>query len=114
MMTSGLSSSKVQFFPGQKEAAGRLFEPGGIFDQILAGGPNVRTEQAGARGTQNAQRAFAARGQEGSGLEARAISDATFKGNVAREGGQLEQLLSLSQPAGSKTSPTGFFDLLTK
>jgi hypothetical protein len=101
------STSKVQFWGGQREAGGRLFEPGGIFEQILAGGPNVRTEQAASRGVMDTQRAFAARGQEGSGLEARAISDAAFKGNVAREGGQIEDLLSLLQPPGTKSGPAG-------
>lgn len=100
-------NSKVQFYPGQKEVAGRLFEPGGIFDQILAGGPNIRTEQAASRGQEQMSREFAARGLEGSPLEARALSDSTFKANIARENAQVEQLLTLIQPAGTKSSTTG-------
>lgn len=109
-MGSPAPNSGVQFFGGQKLQAAKLFEPGGIFEQILAGGPNVRTEQSASRGVQDVGRAFAARGQEGSGLEARAVSDAAFKGNMAREGNQIETLLGLMQPAGSFSSNVGFLE----
>ena len=107
MSGGGGASSKVQFFGGQKGQAAKIFAPGGIFEQLLAGGPNIASEQAASRGIEGVERSFAAKGQEGSGLEARAISDAAFKGNVNRESAQLESLLAFMQPPGSKSGPAG-------
>jgi hypothetical protein len=107
-MGSPAPNSGVQFFGGQKGQAAKLFEPGGIFEQMLAGGPSVALGQQTARSQEQILRSSASRGQEGSGLEARQVSDLGTKSAVAAEGNQLERLLALMQPAGSFSSNVGF------
>ena len=107
-MGSPSPNSGVQFFGGQKAQAAKLFEPGGIFEQMLAGGPSVALGQETARAQSQVLRSSASRGQEGSGLEMRALSDAATNSAVKGESHQLERLLSFMQPAGSFSHNVGF------
>ena len=109
-MSGSKSRSGVEFFPGQKEFAGGLFEPGGFFDNIRTGAPDVGFEAGAARGRQDLGRGFAQRGITGSGLETRALTDFETGVQQAREGQQFQRTVAgLQAPGGFSTGQSSIF-----
>lgn len=102
------SKGKVEYFPGQKEQAGRIFAPGGIFERVLGGQPIAGEERQQQAGLQLMDRQFANRGLTGSGLESRATVDFLQESNQAIQDQQFQRILQLITPAGQQSSSSSW------
>ena len=103
MSGGGKSSSDPVFFPGQFDAAGQIFEQGGLFEQIMQGRPNAGFERAVNTGSDRLQRTFAQRGLTGSGIEAKGLTE--FEQGAAQQlaDNQEGRILNFAQPAGTSS-----------
>jgi len=113
-MGSKSSSSGVQFFPGQEKAieGSNIFGGGGLFEQILAGRPDVASATAERRGLDMMDRRTATAGIDpASGIAQAGRSSFLSQTAAASEGDQLNRILGFMQPAGStsRTSSAGAF-----
>lgn len=103
-MGGSSSSSKPVFFEGQKALAESLFKPGGVFASLATGAPNAAFESGANRSRDQLNRNLQSQGLLGSPLAARAQADFEGKVQTGREQNQLQNLLSVIQPAGTASS----------
>lgn len=102
------SKSSVQWYPGQKDALGGVFGPGGIFDQFQQGKPNAGYERQQAVGLQQLQRTQAANGTLNTPLGTRAQSDYLQKSTSAAGDEWMKTLFAFLQPAGQSSKSHAF------
>ena len=95
------SKSSIQFYPGQKEFAGQLFDPGGLFQTLLGGGPNPGLERQISRGQDNLTAGLAQQGLTGSGLAAKSLTGYQTQAAGQRQDNLVETMLNAIRPAGS-------------
>lgn len=105
-MPSTPSKSGPSYLPGQKDFGGSLFAPGGYFQQLLGGGPNVGLERQAARGAEGLTNNLAQQGLTGSGLAAKSMTDYQSKVTGQRQDNLTEILLNAMRP-GSSVSTGG-------
>lgn len=97
----GSSSGRqgVQFFPGQEALTGEIFDQI-LRPRILGGTPTPAGQRQVQRAQTGVQRQFAQRGLSGSGLEAKAISDAAVGSTRVFEDEMANLLATALNPAG--------------
>jgi len=102
------SRSGVEFFPGQKEKAGQIFDDGGLDDQMLGGRPDVASATAERRGLDMLDRRSAMAGIDPASGVAQAGRSSFLSQTAAQsEGDQLNRILAFNQPAGSTSIGAG-------
>ena len=103
-MGSKSSSSGVQFFPGQKQQAAKVFAPGGIFDEFLAGKPNAGFERSQNNAMKQMENMQARMGMSGQPLAMRQQNEFLQKSTQMGADNFNQTLFNFMQPAGSQST----------
>lgn len=98
---SSSSKSSLQFYPGQKDFAGTLFAPGGLFQSLAGGGPNPGLERQIARGGEGLTQQLSQQGLTGTGLAAKSLTNFQTQAAGQRQDNLIEVMLNAIKPAGS-------------
>lgn len=97
------SRSNVEWFPGQEEALGGIFGPGGVFEQFQQGKPNAGFERQQTLGLEQLKRQQAAQGTLNTPLGTRQQSDYLQRSTQAAGDNWLRDLFQFMQPAGQQS-----------
>jgi len=100
-------SSGVQYYDGQQEALGALFQPGGAFSRFMSGAPNAGFERAQANGLEQLKQRQAQSGTLNSPLGTRMQSDFLQKTTQAAGDDWMKTLFQWMQPAGQTSKSKG-------